>query len=104
MLDNGDLNAVTVSIGTWFGAGWAGGATFTTANAPADNDPSIYHEIRIETASSISGPNIGLDLGIILWGETGVQMLIDNVKVEVIPEPAVLGFLGLLGVAFLRRK
>jgi hypothetical protein len=83
------------------GSGWAGGATFTTTLNPAANDPSIYHEIKIETASSISGSG---DLGVILWGETGIQMLIDNVVVDVIPEPATLGLLALLGLSFLRRK
>ena len=101
VLNNSDLTSVTVSNGTWFGAGWAGGATFTTVNAPAANDPSIYHEIKIETAATITGSG---DLGVILWGETGVQMLLDNVKVEVIPEPAVLSLFGLFGIALLRKK
>ena len=101
-LNYSDLaNDPVVSNGTWMGTTWAGGATFTTTLNPSANDASIYHEIKIRTASSISGSG---DLGVILWGETGIQMLIDNVKVEVIPEPAALGFLGLLGLAFFRRK
>lgn len=104
VLDIGDIASATVSNGTWYGAGWPGGALFTTTVNPPANDASIYHELKIETAATISGPNSGGDIGIILWGGGGVQLAIDNVKVEVIPEPAVLGFLGLLGVAFLRRK
>ena len=101
MLNNADLTSVTVSNGTWMGVGWAGDAVFDTTVNPPANDPSIYHEIKIETGATITGSG---NLGVILWGETGVQMLIDNVKVIVVPEPAALGFLGLLGIAFLRRK
>jgi len=101
VLNMSDIDSVTVSNGTWWGAAWSGGAQFTTLTTPPANDPSIYHELKIVTGDTITG--IG-DLGVIFWEESGVQMIIDNVKVEVVPEPAILGFIGLLVISFLRRK
>ncbi len=101
-IDAADMISVTASNGT-VGV-WTSGANFSTLIEPPPNDPSIYHELKIVTASTLSGPNVGLDIGVAFWGGAGPQLHFDNVKVEVIPEPAVLGFLGLLGLAFLRKK
>jgi hypothetical protein len=97
-----DVTDIVVSNGTWL-AGWVG-VRFDVQLASNDYDSVIYHEFRFTTPATLSDPNADVDLGISFSGASGVQVQVDNVSVEVIPEPATIGLLSLLGFAFLRRK
>ena len=100
-LDAADITDVVVSNGTWL-AGWRG-AQFASPLDPADNDASIYHEFSFTTPAVLTGSTTD-DLSITIGGPSAVQVKVDNVSVEVVPEPAAICLLAILGFAFLRRK
>ena len=100
-LNAADVTNIDVVNGTWL-AGWVG-VRFDAAMNPADNDASISHKLEFTTPATITGSTTD-DLGITIGGCSGAQVLVDNVSVEVVPEPAAIGLLAILGLAFLRRK
>lgn len=106
LLDINDITGVVVSNGTFISnVAWLT-ARFNMAPNPADNAASVYHSFQFTTPATLTDPNVGIDIGIQIghkWLESG-QVKIDNVSVEVVPEPAAIGLLSLLGLAFLRRK
>jgi len=106
LLVTNDLTDVVVSNGTYISnVAWVT-ARFNMAYNPADNAPSVYHSFQFTTPATLTDPNVGIDIGIRIghkWTEAG-QVKIDNVTVEVIPEPGIIGLLSLAGLAFLRRK
>ncbi len=97
-----DVTDRVISNGTFL-AGWVG-VRFDVQVTSTDDDPNIYHEFKFTTPATLSDPNTDVDIGITFSGASGAQIQIDNVSVDVIPEPATIGFLGLLGIALLRRK
>ncbi len=97
-----DVTDRVISNGTFL-AGWVG-VRFDVQVTSTDDDPNIYHEFKFTTPATLSDPNTDVDIGITFSGASGSQIQIDNVSVEVIPEPATIGLLAILGVAFLRRK
>ncbi len=105
-LDIADMTDIIISNGTFLsGAAW-NTARFNMEYNPADNAPSVYHSLQFTTPATLTDPNVGIDIGIRIghkWVDSG-QVKIDNVSVEVVPEPATFGFLVLLGLVFLRRK
>jgi hypothetical protein len=100
-LNSADVTNIDVVNGTWL-AGWVG-VRFDAPMNPADNDASIYHKLEFTTPATITGSTTD-DIGITIGGCSGAQVLVDNVSVEVVPEPATIGLLAILGLAFLRRK
>jgi len=92
-LVSADATDLIVSNGTYL-AGTAG-VRFDIQVTSTDNDPDIYHEFRFTTPATLSDPNAGVDLGIMLSAASGVQIQMDNVLFDVIEPilPSPLPFL-----------
>ena len=89
-----------VAIPTWAAAG-----RFTCPYDPANTDPKISHFFSFETPGVLSASATN-DIGVSVENGSGVQIRLDNVKVEVelIPEPAFIGLLILLGAIIKTRS
>lgn len=100
-LNAADVTDITTD-GTWL-AGWMGVRFTAAVNETPANDPSISHSLMFTTPATITGSTTD-DLGITIGGCSVAQVWVDNVSVEVIPEPATIGLLAIIGLAFFRRK
>jgi len=106
----GDLNSSDVlnysndvtgaAIGGWDAAG-----RFSCPLNPAPDAPESSHFFMFNTPAVLVGSSTD-DIGVYITDCSGIQVRLDNVKVDVlyIPEPATLGLLSILGLALLRRK
>jgi len=82
-----DVTCVTIT-------NWPAAGRFTCPWDPADYDPFISHFFSFETPASLSASATN-DIGVAVENGSGVQIRLDNVKVEVelIPEPVFIGLL-----------
>ncbi len=98
-LNAADTTSITVSNGTYT-APWI---TFNSPDRNVATPATIFHEFKFTTPATITGSTTD-DLALRVGQSTAGQAWIDNISVEVLPEPASLGLLVILGLAFLRSK
>ncbi len=104
-LNSGDvLNYAADATGAAIG-GWDAAGRFSCPLNPAPDAPESSHFFQFNTPDTLVGSGTD-DLGIYIHNVPGVQVRLDNIKVDVlyIPEPAIFGLLSILGLALLRRK
>jgi len=85
--------------------GWDAAGRFSCPLNPAPDAPESSHFFMFNTPAVLVGSSTD-DIGVYITDCSGIQVRLDNVKVDVlyIPEPATLGLLSILGLALLRRK